>query len=51
MIGCHIITSPADMIKKVATFNRPVEELSLDTVVAVRDKVIAAYQSIMQMPI
>jgi transaldolase len=32
MIGCHVITSPADMIKKVATFNRPVEELSLDTV-------------------
>jgi|SRR5580698_7451278 flagellar hook-basal body complex protein FliE len=26
-------------------------ELTLDTVVAVRDKVIAAYQSIMQMPI
>ena len=26
-------------------------ELSLDTVVAVRDKVIAAYQNIMQMPI
>jgi flagellar hook-basal body complex protein FliE len=26
-------------------------ELTLDTVVAVRDKVIAAYQNIMQMPI
>jgi flagellar hook-basal body complex protein FliE len=26
-------------------------ELTLDTVVAVRDKVVAAYQSIMQMPI
>ena len=26
-------------------------ELTLDTVVAVRDKVITAYQSIMQMPI
>ena len=26
-------------------------ELTLDTVVAVRDKVIAAYQSIMKMPI
>jgi transaldolase len=31
-VGCHVITSPADMIKKVSTFNRPVEELSLDTV-------------------
>jgi flagellar hook-basal body complex protein FliE len=26
-------------------------ELSLDTVVAVRDKVVAAYQAIMSMPI
>jgi len=26
-------------------------ELTLDTVVAVRDKVVAAYQSIMNMPI
>jgi transaldolase len=32
VIGCQIITSPADMIKKVSTFNRPVDELSLDTV-------------------
>jgi transaldolase len=31
-IGCQVITAPADMIKKVSTFNRPVEELSLDTV-------------------
>jgi transaldolase len=31
-VGCQIITSPADMIRKVAAFNRPVEELSLDTV-------------------
>jgi transaldolase len=32
MIGCQVITSPADMIRKVSSFNRPVEELSLDTV-------------------
>jgi transaldolase len=32
MIGCKIITSPLDMIKKVANFNRSPEDLTLDTV-------------------
>jgi len=39
----------ADIVDVVNAVNSA--ELSLDTVVAVRDKVIAAYQSIMQMPI
>lgn len=30
--GCHIITAPADMIKKVANFNRDLNEVTLDTV-------------------
>ena len=38
-----------DMINVVNAVNKA--ELTLDTVVAVRDKVIQAYQSIMQMPI
>jgi flagellar hook-basal body complex protein FliE len=39
----------ADIVDVVNAVNAA--ELTLDTVVAVRDKVIAAYQSIMQMPI
>lgn len=39
----------ADIVDVVNAVNSA--ELTLDTVVAVRDKVIAAYQSIMQMPI
>jgi len=39
----------ADVVDVVNAVNAA--ELTLDTVVAVRDKVIAAYQSIMQMPI
>lgn len=39
----------ADIVDVVNAVNAA--ELSLDTVVAVRDKVIAAYQSVMQMPI
>jgi len=39
----------ADMVDVVNAVNSA--ELTLDTVVAVRDKVIAAYQNIMQMPI
>ncbi|HEX3674731.1 MAG TPA: flagellar hook-basal body complex protein FliE [Rhizomicrobium sp.] len=39
----------ADVVDVVNAVNSA--ELTLDTVVAVRDKVIAAYQSIMQMPI
>jgi flagellar hook-basal body complex protein FliE len=39
----------ADIVNVVSAVNQA--ELTLDTVVAVRDKVIQAYQSIMQMPI
>jgi len=42
-------TGQADIVNVVNAVNQA--ELTLDTVVAVRDKVIAAYQSIMQMPI
>jgi flagellar hook-basal body complex protein FliE len=42
-------TGKADIVDVVSAVNSA--ELTLDTVVAVRDKVIAAYQSIMQMPI
>jgi flagellar hook-basal body complex protein FliE len=38
----------ADIVDVVSAVNSA--ELTLDTVVAVRDKVISAYQSIMQMP-
>ena len=39
----------ANMVDVVQSVNAA--ELTLDTVVAVRDKVVAAYQSIMNMPI
>jgi len=42
-------TGKADVVDVVNAINAA--ELSLDTVVAVRDKVISAYQNIMQMPI
>lgn len=42
-------TGHADVVGVVNAVNAA--ELTLDTVVAVRDKVISAYQSIMQMPI
>lgn len=42
-------TGKADMVSVVNAVNAA--ELTLDTVVAVRDKVIQAYQSIMNMPI
>jgi transaldolase len=32
MIGCHIITAPADVIKKVSGFNKSLDEVTLDTV-------------------
>jgi transaldolase len=32
IIGCHIITAPADVIKKVSGFNKSLEEVTLDTV-------------------
>ncbi|MGB8364748.1 MAG: flagellar hook-basal body complex protein FliE [Rhizomicrobium sp.] len=43
------VTGQADVVSVVNAVNNA--ELTLDTVVAVRDKVIAAYQNIMQMPI
>lgn len=42
------VAGQADVVDVVNAVNNA--ELTLDTVVAVRDKVIAAYQSIMQMP-
>jgi flagellar hook-basal body complex protein FliE len=43
------VAGKGDIVDVVGAVNSA--ELTLDTVVAVRDKVIAAYQSIMQMPI
>lgn len=43
------VTGQADVVSVVNAVNNA--ELTLDTVVAVRDKVISAYQNIMQMPI
>jgi flagellar hook-basal body complex protein FliE len=42
-------TGQTDIVSVVNAVNSA--ELTLDTVVAVRDKVISAYQNIMQMPI
>jgi len=43
------ISGKADIVDVVNAVNQA--ELTLNTVVAVRDKVVAAYQSIMNMPI
>ncbi len=43
------VAGKADIVDVVNAVNQA--ELTLDTVVAVRDKVVAAYQSIMNMPI
>jgi flagellar hook-basal body complex protein FliE len=43
------LTGKADIVDVVNAVNQA--EITLDTVVAVRDKVVAAYQSIMNMPI
>ena len=43
------LTGQADIVEVVNAVNAA--EMTLDTVVAVRDKVIQAYQSIMNMPI
>jgi flagellar hook-basal body complex protein FliE len=43
------VTGKANLVDVVQSVNAA--ELTLDTVVAVRDKVVAAYQSIMNMPI
>ena len=32
MIGCHVITAPADVIKKIGAFSRSLDEVTLDTV-------------------
>jgi flagellar hook-basal body complex protein FliE len=42
-------TGKGDIVNVVSAVNQA--ELTLDTVVAVRDKVIQAYQTVMQMPI
>jgi flagellar hook-basal body complex protein FliE len=43
------LTGKADIVDVVNAVNQA--EITLDTVVAVRDKVVAAYQAIMNMPI
>jgi len=43
------LAGKADIVDVVNAVNQA--EITLDTVVAVRDKVVAAYQSIMNMPI
>lgn len=48
-VAASQVTGQADVVSVVNAVNAA--ELSLDTVVAVRDKVISAYQNIMQMPI
>jgi flagellar hook-basal body complex protein FliE len=48
-MAANQVAGKADIVDVVNAVNSA--ELTLDTVVAVRDKVIAAYQSIMQMPI
>jgi len=45
----HQITGQANIVDVVSAVNQA--EITLDTVVAVRDKVVQAYQSIMNMPI
>ena len=48
-VAASAVTGQADVVNVVNAVNAA--ELTLDTVVAVRDKVISAYQNIMQMPI
>ena len=48
-VAASQVTGQADVVNVVNAVNAA--ELTLDTVVAVRDKVISAYQNIMQMPI
>jgi flagellar hook-basal body complex protein FliE len=43
------VAGKADVVNVVSAVNQA--EMTLDTVMAVRDKVIQAYQTIMQMPI
>ncbi len=49
MAAQQVAGKGGDVVNVVNAVNQA--ELTLDTVVAVRDKVISAYQSIMQMPI
>jgi flagellar hook-basal body complex protein FliE len=48
-VAAQQVAGKADMVDVVNAVNSA--ELTLDTVMAVRDKVIAAYQTVMQMPI
>jgi flagellar hook-basal body complex protein FliE len=48
-VAASQVTGQADVVNVVNAVNSA--ELTLDTVVAVRDKVLSAYQNIMQMPI
>lgn len=48
-VAATAATGQGDVVGMVNAVNAA--ELTLDTVVAVRDKVISAYQNIMQMPI
>ena len=42
-MGCHIITAPADMLKKLSALGTKTDaELSLDAVRAFRDDAVAA---------
>ncbi|MBN8942046.1 MAG: transaldolase [Rhizobiales bacterium] len=41
-IGCHIITAPADILKKLEGLGRPAEAISLDTVKGFRTDALAA---------
>lgn len=49
MMAGQNLAGKADIVDVVNAVNQA--EITLDTVVAVRDKVVAAYQSIMNMPI
>jgi len=48
-VSAQAVAGQANLVDVVTAVNNA--ELALDTVVAIRDKVIAAYQDIMRMPI
>ncbi|MGB3721606.1 MAG: flagellar hook-basal body complex protein FliE [Pacificimonas sp.] len=48
-VATQAVQGKADMVDVVTAMNSA--EMAMETVVAVRDKVIAAYQDIMRMPI
>jgi transaldolase len=45
-IGCHIITATPDILKKLATVGKPLDEFSLDTVKMFYDDAVAARFSV-----